>query len=113
MDTFRRVDVLVECRSDGPLRTAVRLRRNAGCRSLVWGQLLAPLQLAVELVKRFWGTRAQDNAAMNRNIVNVSSTSGAYVFAGAGRVLRIEGGAEHADVPHGRGIGAIESARML
>ncbi|PZS18161.1 MAG: short-chain dehydrogenase [Pseudonocardiales bacterium] len=44
-----------------------------------------PLRLAVRLGQRFWMHRDQDNRAHNRNVVNVSSLSGARVFPGQGQ----------------------------
>lgn len=46
---------------------------------------VVPLRLAVELARRFWSARPDENAAMNRCVVNVSSTSGAYVFSEQGQ----------------------------
>jgi len=45
----------------------------------------APLRLAIELANRFWRSRVDENTALNRGIVNVSSTSGAYVFPDIGQ----------------------------
>lgn len=46
---------------------------------------LVPLRLAAELARQFWQSRSEENAAMNRNVINVSSTSGAYIFPGLGQ----------------------------
>ena len=46
---------------------------------------MVPLRLAVELAERFWRGRTEENAAFNRSIVNVSSTSGAYIFSHIGQ----------------------------
>ncbi|MFN2517962.1 MAG: SDR family oxidoreductase [Jatrophihabitantaceae bacterium] len=44
-----------------------------------------PLRLAVRLGQRFWMHRDEDNRAHNRDIVNVSSLSGARVFLDHGQ----------------------------
>jgi NAD(P)-dependent dehydrogenase (short-subunit alcohol dehydrogenase family) len=46
---------------------------------------VAPLRLAVELCRRFWRGRTGENTALNRSIVNVSSTSGAYIYSNIGQ----------------------------
>jgi NAD(P)-dependent dehydrogenase (short-subunit alcohol dehydrogenase family) len=84
LDTFGRVDLLVNAAAMAHCAPLFGPDATLDVARLFGVNVLAPLQLAVELVNRFWGMRAQDNAAMNRNIVNVSSTSGAYVFAGQG-----------------------------
>jgi NAD(P)-dependent dehydrogenase (short-subunit alcohol dehydrogenase family) len=46
---------------------------------------VVPLRLAVELAQRFWRGRIEENAAFNRSIINVSSTSGAYIYPNIGQ----------------------------
>lgn len=46
---------------------------------------MVPLRLAVEVAERFWRGRTEENAAFNRSIINVSSTSGAYIFSHVGQ----------------------------
>lgn len=84
--TFGRVDVLVNaaaivCRASLlSAETAVAdTARMFALNSVV------PLHLAIELAHRFWRSRVEENSAMSRNIVNVSSTSGAYIFSGVGQ----------------------------
>jgi NAD(P)-dependent dehydrogenase (short-subunit alcohol dehydrogenase family) len=84
LDTFGRVDVLVNAAAMAHCAPLFGPDATLDVARLFGVNVLAPLQLAVELVSRFWGTRAPENTAMNRNVVNVSSTSGAYVFAGQG-----------------------------
>lgn len=84
LDTFGRVDVLVNAAAMAHCAPLFGHDATLDVARLFGVNVLAPLQLAVQLVDRFWGTRAQENTATNRNIVNVSSTSGTYVFAGQG-----------------------------
>lgn len=44
--------------------------------------VLAPLRLAVELARRCWRDDPATNRARNRNVVNVSSSAGVYVYPG-------------------------------
>lgn len=41
-----------------------------------------PMRLSVRIAQRFWTARAAENRAANRNVVNVSSTSGSQVYPG-------------------------------
>jgi NAD(P)-dependent dehydrogenase (short-subunit alcohol dehydrogenase family) len=86
LDTFGRVDVLVNAAAvvhRAPLLSAeptfADLSRMLDLNAVV------PLRLAVELVRRFWSSRPEENAAMNRSVINISSTSGAYVFPDQGQ----------------------------
>lgn len=83
LDTFGRVDMLVNAAAiahGGPLFGAEQTVADVARMFEV--NTIAPLRLSVELANRFWRARADENTAMNRSIVNVSSTSGAYVFTG-------------------------------
>lgn len=46
-----------------------------------------PLRLATRVAHRYWSTRDADNRDHNRNVVNVSSLSGARVFPGCGQAV--------------------------
>ena len=84
--TFGRVDVLVNAAAI--VRCAALLSAEltiADVTRMLDLNTVAPLRLAVELANRFWRARAAENTAMNRSIVNISSTSGAYVFSGLGQ----------------------------
>jgi NAD(P)-dependent dehydrogenase (short-subunit alcohol dehydrogenase family) len=45
----------------------------------------APLAITVEVARRFWIGRTQENVAANRNVVNVTSTAGVRVYPGHGQ----------------------------
>jgi len=86
LDRFGRVDVLVNaaaiCRHvslTGGERVAEHITAMLDMNAVV------PLRLAVELSQRFWRGRTEENAAFNRSIINVSSTSGAYIFSNIGQ----------------------------
>lgn len=47
--------------------------------------VLAPARLALAVSRAFWQDRADANRAANRNVVNVSSTAGLYVYPDLGQ----------------------------
>jgi NAD(P)-dependent dehydrogenase (short-subunit alcohol dehydrogenase family) len=46
---------------------------------------VVPLQMAAEVARQFWVVRPDDNRKRNRNIVNVSSSAGVYVYRDSGQ----------------------------
>jgi NAD(P)-dependent dehydrogenase (short-subunit alcohol dehydrogenase family) len=46
---------------------------------------LVPLQLAAEVAHKFWADDPDENRRFNRNIINVSSSAGVYVYPGQGQ----------------------------
>jgi NAD(P)-dependent dehydrogenase (short-subunit alcohol dehydrogenase family) len=43
--------------------------------------VIVPMKLAVIIAREFWRDRASENTAANRNVVNISSSAGVYVYA--------------------------------
>jgi NAD(P)-dependent dehydrogenase (short-subunit alcohol dehydrogenase family) len=86
LQTFHRVDLLVNAAAMvrfAPLLSG-QLTAEDVTRMLDFNAVV-PLRLAVELARRFWCSRGAENVAMNRNIVNISSTAGAYIYEGRGQ----------------------------
>ncbi|HEU4625950.1 MAG TPA: SDR family oxidoreductase [Steroidobacteraceae bacterium] len=86
LDTFGRVDVLVNAAAY--VRWANLLSGDLSIRDvtrMLEMNAVVPLHLALELARRYWASRGAENATRNRNVVNVSSIAGAYVFAGRGQ----------------------------
>jgi NAD(P)-dependent dehydrogenase (short-subunit alcohol dehydrogenase family) len=84
--TFGRVDLLVNAAAIvrcAPLLSAELTSEDLD--RMLDLNTVVPLRLAAELARRFWCSRAVENAALNRSIVNISSTSGAYIFPGRGQ----------------------------
>jgi NAD(P)-dependent dehydrogenase (short-subunit alcohol dehydrogenase family) len=82
LERFGRVDLLVNAAA------IVRRVSLAGCErvaehvtAMLDMNAVVPLRLAVELAQRFWHGRTEENLAFNRSIINVSSTSGAYIYS--------------------------------
>jgi NAD(P)-dependent dehydrogenase (short-subunit alcohol dehydrogenase family) len=46
---------------------------------------MLPLRLSIEVARQFWSTRHDENVAMRRNVVNVSSIAGVNVYSGSGQ----------------------------
>jgi NAD(P)-dependent dehydrogenase (short-subunit alcohol dehydrogenase family) len=83
LERFGRVDVLVNAAAQIRRTPLVALPAAADLSRMLHVNVVAPLALAVELARRYWRSRGAENTAANRNVINVSSTSGAYVFEGA------------------------------
>jgi NAD(P)-dependent dehydrogenase (short-subunit alcohol dehydrogenase family) len=49
--------------------------------------LQAPLRLSVGLAQALWRSDPADNLRLNRNIINVSSTAGLFVYPDLGQAL--------------------------
>jgi NAD(P)-dependent dehydrogenase (short-subunit alcohol dehydrogenase family) len=49
--------------------------------------LLLPLRLSTLVADYFWNDRAAENRSYNRSVVNISSTSGIYIYPGAGESI--------------------------
>lgn len=87
IDRFQRVDLLINA--------AVYSRWS---RVLVPGALseaersfnvnvIAPLRLAVGFANVFWSGRKEENIDRNRNIINISSTSGTRIYPNSGQII--------------------------
>lgn len=87
LDRFGGVDLLVNAAAH--IRLGSLLSGDAGfvdVRCMFEMNAIVPLRLAVELSRQCWSVQGvAENSALNRNVVNVSSTSGAYVFGGFGQ----------------------------
>jgi NAD(P)-dependent dehydrogenase (short-subunit alcohol dehydrogenase family) len=49
--------------------------------------VVAPLRLSIACAQRFWVGRTSENLRENRNIVNISSTAGRYVYPDSGQAV--------------------------
>lgn len=84
---FKRVDVLIN---------AAAYRQWSGMLdpgSLDHGErhfsvnVLAPLRLAARFADKFWADHCDENVAHSRNVINISSTAGIYVYPDLGQCL--------------------------
>ena len=84
---FGRIDWLVNAaalRHWSPLPDPAALESAAAVFDV---NVLVPLRLAVEVAHRFWRADPQDNMARQRNVVNISSTAGLFVYPDCGQAL--------------------------
>lgn len=87
LSRFGRVDLLVNaagCRHWSPLLAADAL---APAQEVFEVNALAPLRLSVALAQRFWQFQQEANVEANRNVVNISSSAGTYVYPDLGQTL--------------------------
>jgi NAD(P)-dependent dehydrogenase (short-subunit alcohol dehydrogenase family) len=49
--------------------------------------VLAPIRLAAGIARLFWRAHVDENLGMNRNIINISSTAGCYVYPDLGQAV--------------------------
>lgn len=86
---FERVDLLVNAAADvsfyGPLVDAERLM--PAFRSQMDLNVMVPMRLAAELHGQFWRHCPEDNRALRRHVLNVSSTSGLRIFGGYNQAM--------------------------
>jgi NAD(P)-dependent dehydrogenase (short-subunit alcohol dehydrogenase family) len=88
LEKFKKVDVLINaaCHRDWQsLLSATALDEVDLAFQL---NVIAPLRLAHELIHDFWIFQSwEENDADNRNIINISSTAGSYVYPDSGQTL--------------------------
>lgn len=49
--------------------------------------VVAPLRLSIACAQRFWAGRTFENLRENRNVINISSTAGRYVYPASGQAI--------------------------
>ena len=82
---FRRIDLLVNAAARAvfaPMRSSIT---SSSMTDQFVLNTVVPLKLAVTIANCYWSIRAEENADANRNIVNVSSTAGLYVYSNVGQ----------------------------
>lgn len=87
LEAFGRVDLLVNAaavRSFSPLLVG---GADAGAADLFSVNVLAPLRFSLSLARTFWRADSEANIQFNRNILNVSSTAGLFVYPDTGQAL--------------------------
>lgn len=80
LDVFRKVDILINSaahRHFGRLLAADSLDDVALSFAV---NVLAPLRISVAFAKEYWAFRSEENLQQNRNVVNISSTAGSYIY---------------------------------
>jgi NAD(P)-dependent dehydrogenase (short-subunit alcohol dehydrogenase family) len=85
---FGRIDLLINAAVYSRWASAVSTNELVDSAPLQFQMnVLVPLKMAVAVAREFWRDRGAENSAANRNIVNVSSTSGVYVYPNADQIV--------------------------
>jgi NAD(P)-dependent dehydrogenase (short-subunit alcohol dehydrogenase family) len=83
---FGRIDLLVNCAACSTRERAVDQHLfPASLERHLATNVLAPARLALAVARAYWQDRPEENRMRNRNVVNVSSTAGLYVYPGVGQ----------------------------
>jgi NAD(P)-dependent dehydrogenase (short-subunit alcohol dehydrogenase family) len=85
IDRFRQVDLLINAAAH---RQWVNLRSTSGLQDApltLAVNVLAPLRLTASLAEKFWSAHRDENIRLSRNVLNVSSTAGVYVYPDLGQ----------------------------
>jgi NAD(P)-dependent dehydrogenase (short-subunit alcohol dehydrogenase family) len=85
---FERIDILVNAAAVchwAPMLNGRDLLENATQHFEI--NVLLPLRLSALIAEYFWRDRTVENRNHNRSIVNVSSTSGVYIYPGVGQSI--------------------------
>jgi len=85
LQRFHQVDFLLNAAVYGRWRPLLVADALADTEAAMRVNLLAPIRLAVGFAQHFWRARLRENLERGRNIVNVSSTAGVYVYPDCGQ----------------------------
>ena len=87
LDAFGRVDLLVNAAAVRRFSPLVLNGAGEDAEEMFKVNILAPLRLSLSLAKTFWHVDPPMNVQLNRNIVNISSTAGLFVYPDTGQAL--------------------------
>ena len=83
---FGRIDLLVNCAACSTRERALDQQLfPASLERHLATNVLAPARLALAVARAYWQNRPEENRTCNRNVVNVSSTAGLYVYPDLGQ----------------------------
>ena len=84
---FKTVDLLVNAAAHRRWRCLLAFDGLTEADLAMNVNVLAPLRLAVAFAQRSWRVCPEENARLRRNVVNISSTSGLYVYPDLGQAI--------------------------
>lgn len=87
LDTFGRVDVLINAAAVRELSPLLATTTDASAETVLRVNVLAPLWLTLGLARAHWRNDPDANVSLNRNVINVSSTAGQFVYQDLGQAL--------------------------
>ena len=82
---FDSVDLLINAAVAGRWSRFLSPAATADAELALRVNVLAPMRLAVGFARHFWNSRGPENIRLRRNIVNMSSTAGTYVYPDLGQ----------------------------
>jgi len=85
INRFGRIDILVNAAAYRCWLPLLEARDRSNIEFEFRVNTIAPICLAVEIAHQFWRFCVNDNLLNNRNVVNVSSTAGLYVYPDLGQ----------------------------
>lgn len=84
---FDHVDLLINCAAYPIWAPILSNRLVEEAEAQLRMNVLVPLKLSHLIANRFWKQRTDENRRLNRNVINLSSTSGVYVCPDQGQSL--------------------------
>ncbi|HEY7388469.1 MAG TPA: SDR family oxidoreductase [Bryobacteraceae bacterium] len=84
---FGRVDLLINAAAVRYFSPVLKPGGLDGAERLFEINLQAPLRLSVGLAQALWRSNPADNLRLNRNIINLSSTAGLFIYPDLGQAL--------------------------
>lgn len=85
---FGKVDLLINAACFRDFKSLTGKDALANARHSFAVNTIAPIQLAVEICNSFWAVEGWDkNVEHNRNVINISSTAGSFVYPDQGQAI--------------------------
>jgi NAD(P)-dependent dehydrogenase (short-subunit alcohol dehydrogenase family) len=87
LDTLGRVDLLINAAAVRQFAPLLAATTEAAAETVLRVNVLAPLWLSLGLARAHWRDNPDANVKLNRNVINVSSTAGRFVYEDLGQGL--------------------------
>jgi NAD(P)-dependent dehydrogenase (short-subunit alcohol dehydrogenase family) len=87
MERFGRVDLLINAAAARRFSPLLADGSDADAAQVFAVNVLAPLRLSLSLAHAFWRSDVDANLKSNRNVLNVGSTAGLYVYPETGQAI--------------------------
>ena len=84
---FGRIDLLINCAAIRAWTNLLKPGAVDAAEMILNINVLGPLRLCVGLAQNFWRQDADANVRFNRNVINISSTAGLFVYGDLGQAL--------------------------
>lgn len=87
IERCRRIDLLINAAVHRRWASLLSSEALADADTAIEVNVLAPLRLAAGFARLFWRAHVDENIQRNRNIINISSTAGCYVYPDLGQAI--------------------------